>query len=91
MFARVLDTPSVVASFRSHEFAVLVRDRTGLKTLAFAFGGRTLARWTLTGRSSGRYDMVPASLLRPGAHILRWTLTDPTGNRAVLMRSVNAR
>lgn len=91
VFTRVLDTPSVVASLRSHEFAVLVRDETGLGTLAFAFDGRMLARWTLTGRSTGRYVIVPASRLRPGAHILRWTLTDATGNRVVLMRSVSAR
>jgi len=91
VFTQVLYTPSVVASFRSHEFAVLVRDETGLGTLAFAFDGRTLARWTLTGRSTGRYEMVPAALLRPGVHILRWTLTDTAGNRAVMTRSVTAR
>ena len=91
VFTRVLDTPSVVASSRSHEFAILVRDEMGLGTLAFAFDGRILARWTLTGRSTGRYFIVPASLLRPGAHILRWTLTDATGHRVVLARSVSAR
>jgi hypothetical protein len=91
VFTRVLDTPSVVGSFRSHEFAVLVRDETGLGTLAFAFDGHVLARWTLTGRSTGRYVIVPAWRLRPGVHTLRWTLTDTTGNRVVLTRSVNAR
>jgi hypothetical protein len=91
VFTRVLDTPSVVASFRSHEFAVLVRDETGLGTLAFALDGHVLARWTLTGRSTGRYVIVPAWRLWPGVHILRWTLTDTTGNRAVLTRSVDAR
>jgi hypothetical protein len=90
-FTRVLYTPPVVASSRSHEFAVLVRDETGLGTLAFAFDGHVLARWTLTGHSTGRYVIVPAWRLRPGVHILRWTLTDVTGNRAVLTRSVDAR
>jgi hypothetical protein len=91
VFTRVLDTPSVVASFRSHEFAVLVRDETGLGTLAFVFDGQVLARWALTGRSTGRYVVVPASRMRPGPHSLRWTLTDATGNRVVLTRRVNAR
>lgn len=91
VFTRVLDTPSVVASFRSHEFAVLVRDETSLGTLAFALDGHVLKRWTLTGRSTGRYVIVPASLLRPGVHSLRWTLTDAAGNRVVLTRCVNAR
>jgi hypothetical protein len=91
VFTRVLDTPSVVASSRSHEFAVLVRDETGLGTLALAFDGQVLARWTLTGRSTGRYVIVPASRLRPGAHILRWALRDSSGNRMVLTRSVHAR
>lgn len=91
VFTRVLDTPSVVGSSRSHEFAVLVRDETALGTLAFALDGQVLARWTLTGRSTGRYVIVPAWLLRPGVHSLRWTLTDVTGNRAVLTRRVNAR
>ena len=91
VFTRVLDTPSVVASSRSHEFAVLVRDETALGTLAFAFDGHVLARWTLTGRSTRRDVIVLASRLRPGAHSLRWTLTDATGNRAVLARSMIAR
>jgi len=91
VFARVLYTPSTVGRLHSHEFAVIVRSAAGLRSLTMAFDGRTLGRWTLTGHSTGRYEIVPARLLSTGSHTIVWTLTDIAGHRTVLVRRVAAR
>jgi uncharacterized protein YkwD len=91
VFARVLYTPSTVARLHSHEFAVVVRSSTGLRSLTMTFDGRVLGRWTLTGHSTGRYEIVPARLLPAGSHTIVWTLTDVAGHRSTLVRRVTAR
>jgi uncharacterized protein YkwD len=91
VFARVLYTPSTVARLHSHEFAVVVRSPTGLRSLTMTLDGHVLGRWTLTGHSTGRYEIVPARLLPAGSHTIVWTLTDVAGHRTVLVRRVTAR
>ncbi len=91
VFAQVLYTPSSVARLHSHEFAVIVRSAAGLRSLTMSFDGRMLGRWTLTGHSTGRYEIVPARLLSSGSHTIVWTLTDVAGRRSVLVRRVTAR
>ncbi len=91
VFARVLYTPATVARLHGHEFAVVVRSTAGLRSLTMTFDGRTLGRWTLSGHSTGRYEIVPARLLPAGSHTIVWTLTDISGRRSVLVRRVTAR
>ena len=87
VFVHVLDTPSRILADRFHEFAVQVRDMSGLRSLTLVLDGRTLRRCALSGHVTARYDVVPGRLLRPGRHVLRWTVTGTSGRSETITRS----
>jgi hypothetical protein len=79
-FVALSGAARALAAGRSLVASAKVADNAALRSLSLSVDGRMVRSWTISGQSATRSTSVPASLLRRGSHVMRWTLRDAAGH-----------